>query len=333
MVICPTCQAENPEGTKLCVKCGSELPKAQGITSGEKARTKEPARKFGIADFSRDVIDGLWLLLIIFLVLLGFIGQATHWSFRFTDEDQAKLIQPSVLRLIKPVLHMAHVSSTHTKAPSIMAEHPQPTEEVSAPVQEEENPNIEFGNAQTFYEKGKKQYDQRHYLTSFNYLKQSLMADPTYAKAYFGLGYLYSRFGMNDAAVRMYEMALRFDPTHVDSINNLAIMYKNAGNEDDALALLQKAVNLDDQNADLEYNLGSIYLDKDQPQDALQAFQKAATLKSKDASIYNDMALTYEKLGQKQDAEDTWQKVLQYANGPDLLNQAKTHLAYLQAQS
>jgi type IV pilus assembly protein PilF len=79
--------------------------------------------------------------------------------------------------------------------------------------------------------------------------------------------------------------------------------------------------------------LGSFYLDKNQPDDALPVFQKAADLRPSDASIYNDLALTYERLGKKQEAEDAWQKVLQYADRSDLLQQAKTHITFLQAQS
>jgi hypothetical protein len=44
------------------------------------------------------------------------------------------------------------------------------------------------------------------------------------------------------------------------------------------------------------------------------------------------MALTYEKMGKKQEAQDTWNKVLQYAQSADLIQQAKTHLDFLQTQ-
>ena len=163
-------------------------------------------------------------------------------------------------------------------------------------------------------------------------MRQALEIDPTYAQAYFGLGYLYARFDMNDAAVRMYEMALRFDPSHTEAMNNLAMMYFHAGNYDDALELIQKAVAMGD-SADCEYNLGSIYLEKNQPGSALQAFQKAVSMRPNDAAIFNNMALTCEKLGKKQDAIDAWNKVLQYSDNADLLQQAKTHLDYLQTQS
>lgn len=324
-MICPACQAENPAGTKICVKCGQELPNEAGSDNNssndsfaEKTAVK-PKIKFGVKDMARDVVDFCWLLLIIFLVFLGFLGEITHWTFRFAETEEAQIhVKPIMVEKSVRHHHTASAESgTSTEVPEITTV---------------ENPQVQYGNPSDFYKSGKRQYDLHHYQTSFINLRKALEIDPTYAQAYFGLGYLYARFEMNDAAVRMYEMALRFDPSHVDSMNNLAMMYFHSGNYDDALELMQKVVATGD-NADSEYNLGSIYLEKNQPDDAIQAFTKAVSLRPNDASIFNNMALTYEKLGKKQEAMDSWNKVLQYSDNADLLQQAKTHLNFLQTQS
>ena len=318
MIVCPACRAENPDGTKICVKCATELPKVAGAAGVKKdpAAAAVPSKGFGMKDMGKDLFDFLWLLLIILLILFGFIGQATQWTFHFRETEAAKIVTEPVI---------AKPAPRPQKRPKKIAIQKEPE-----PIGEQ--PAVQFGSAETFYEKGKKQYDSRRYQSSFGYLKQALEVDPTFAKAYFGLGYLYSRFDMSDAAVRMYEMALRFNPDHVDTINNLAMMYFHAGNFDDAQVLLQKAVVLDSQNADCEYNLGSVYLEKNQPYEALPAFERAAALRPNDAAIYNNMALTYERLGRKQEAQDSWQKVMQYSTDANLLQQAKTHLDFLQTQ-
>jgi Flp pilus assembly protein TadD len=317
MIVCPACHAENPDGTKICVKCGTELPKAAAVTGVAKAAADD-TKKFGVKDIGRDAIDALWLLLILVLVGFGFWMESTHWQ-PFTKTEEPKIINEPVA-VSAP--HHPHHAAFHEVSPL------KPQNQNIA-----EKPAVEYGNPETFFQKGKTKYDEQKYHESFNYLKQALVIDPTFAKAYFGLGYLYARFDMDDAAVRMYEMALRFDPNHADATNNLGMMYYHAGNYDDALQLFQKATALNEQNADYEYNLGSVYLDKDQPSDALQAFQKALSIRPDDASIYNDLAVTYEKLGKKQEAMDTWQKVMQYSKDPDLTQNAKSHLDYLQTQS
>lgn len=321
MIVCPACHAENPDGTKICVKCGTELPKAAATGPVKAKPATDDTGKFGVKDMGRDLVDVLWLLLILVLVGFGFWMEATHWTGRFSEMEEAKIVkEPVVVLLPKHPHHVARVA--HQETPQ-----PQTTQSIG------EKSAVEYGNPETFFQKGKTKYDEQRYHESFNYLKQALVIDPTFAKAYFGLGYLYARFEMDDAAVRMYEMALRFDPNHADATNNLGMMYYHAGNYDDALQLFQKAVALNDQNADYEYNLGSVYLDKDQPDDALQAFQKAAAIRPDDASIYNNLAVTYEKLGKKQEAMATWQKVMQYSKDADLTQNAKSHLDYLQAQS
>ena len=312
MIVCPACHAENPDGTKICVKCATELPKSEGA---KKEKAAEGTQKAGLKDMGRDMIDALWLLLILLLVLVGFWGEATHWTWRLTETEEAKIIQEPVLAPRAPEHHVSRHRAVVRKS------------------SETELPPVELGSPDTFYKKGKKQYDRRHYQASYSDLRKALEIDPTFAKAYFGLGYLYSRFDMDDAAVRMYEMALRFDPNHAESMNNLGMMYYHAGNYEDALSLFQKALDLDGNNPDYAYNLGSVYLDENQPDQALLAFQKAALLRPNDASIYDDMGVVYEKLGRKQEAQDAWQKVLQYSKSPDLIQNAQTHLNFLQAQS
>jgi len=326
MIKCPACGAENPEGTKICVKCGTELPKNGKDKKKAAAAEAAPVKSFRLGDLARDLVDVLFLLAIIALVGFYFIEEADHWRLKwppaFTETEEARLVSTPSLGQPTPVpAKVRH--HTRTAQHNVTAETPSV----------EENPEVQFGNAETFYQKGKAQYDLKNYHASYNFLKQALRVDPTYSMAYFALGFLYHHFSMDDAAVRMYEMSLRFNPNHVESINNLAKMFQDAGNYDDAMSLYQQAVGLDPSNADFQFNLGDLYMDKNQNEDALQAFQKASTLNPQNPDIFTDLALICERLGRKQDAEDAWHKVLQYSSQADYIQQAKQHLTFLQAQS
>jgi tetratricopeptide (TPR) repeat protein len=325
MIVCPACHAENPDGTKICVKCATELPKAVEAAKGKSAPAAA-TKGFSLKDLGKDMVDALWLLLIILLIFVGFYYEATHGTWRFTQREEAKIVKAPAAPTPAPIKETAVAPHPHHKRPAPAAAVPAPAPPVEKPA---ETGEIVTGSAENFFKKGKQQYDEHHYLMSFNYLKTSLNIDPTYANAYYGLGYLYSRFGMDDAAVRMYEMALHFDPSHADSNNNLGMMYFHAGNYEDALPLFQKAVALNVTNADYQYNLGRIYLELNQLDNALQAYQTAASLRPNDATILNDMAITYEGLKRYPEAKDAWQKVMQYATNADLLKQAQAHLAVL----
>ncbi len=200
-MICPACQAENPAGTKICVQCGKDLPQPAAKTPPGAPKANpvvekplvSPKAKFGMKDMARDVVDFCWLLLIIFLVFLGFLGEVTHWTFKFTETEEAQIhVKPAIVKPVKTVKHHHAVVAKAVEAESTT------TEKTIV-----EKPEVVYGNPESFYKKGKKQFDLHHYQSSYLYLRQALEIDPTYAWAYFGLGYLYARFDMNDAAVRM----------------------------------------------------------------------------------------------------------------------------------
>jgi len=261
MIHCPACNAENPVGTKLCVKCGTELPKVAPAGSAEAKKSAALAGTPGISlgdkvrHASHDLVDALWLVLILFLVCFGFWGEATHWTFSLVDKIPVRVVgQPTEPAPVAVVAHVVHKARPAAK--------PAQVAKTEAPKPLTEKPAVQSASPNKLYDLSKAKFDKYDYNGSFKLLKQALSVDPTFARAYFGLGYLYSRFDMDNTAVRMYEMALRFDPRHAESINNLAMMYLGAGNTEDAQVLLQKAVALDPTNPDFHYNLGTMFLDQ-----------------------------------------------------------------------
>jgi len=328
MIHCPACNAENPVGTKLCVKCGTELPKTAPVGSAEAKKTAAivgaPNSTLGtkVRHASHDLVDFIWLIVIFFLIGFGFWGETTHWTFSLVDKIPVHIAgEPT-----EPAPVKAHVSRGPRAVRVAKASQPAAVKPLG------EKPAEKLVSPDKLYDLSKAKFDKYDYNGSFKLLKQALVVDPTFARAYFGLGYLYARFDMDNTAVRMYEMALRFNPSHAESINNLAMMYLGAGNTEDAQTLLQKAVAIDPQNPDFHYNLGTLYLDQQKWSDAEGELSKAAGARPKDASILNDLALSYEAQGKKEDALATWKKVLDFAAEPALVKQAHAHLTFLQQQ-
>jgi Flp pilus assembly protein TadD len=403
MVLCPACGAENPDGTKICVKCATELPKSAIPGSVEAKKQVIPGisgSAFSLWQHAKampqDMMDALWLVVIVLLVLIGFLGEATDWKFRFTDVEDAKVeevqLPPAVEQAMPaPVKKIVH-RPMPPPAPKLKAVTPKPTppppppappiEEVKAPVVVKptqapivaaakptpkpaekpvqaplavavapapvvkppavkptprpvlgEKPPAGLTNSQSLYTQSKSKFDAQQYETSFKLLKQALQVDPTYAKAYFGLGYIYNLFSMEDASVRMYEMSLRFDPQHASSMNNLGMIYYRAKNYEDAIYLLQKAVSSDPKNGDYPYNLANTLVEAGRTAEALAYFEKAVQLKPKEAVYYNDLALAYEKLGKAAQAEQAWNKVSELTSDPKLFDQAQTHLEFIKQQA
>lgn len=182
------------------------------------------------------------------------------------------------------------------------------------------------------YRESRTQFNREHYDRSLSLLKHALQIDPTFSKAYFGLGYIYSFFSMKNTAVRMYQMALRFDPQNTQAINNLGIIYMQSGNFHYASQFLKQAVSLEPHNAAYQYNLGSLLIRTGHFHGAMQALRASAQLHPSDIT-YNDLAITYEHLGKVHEAESSWRQVLHLSKNPILIKQATSHLQYLQTYS
>ncbi len=393
MVLCPACGAENPDGTKICVKCATELPKSAPPGSAEAKKMAAGAPAGGslwehAKAMPQDMMDVFWLVVIILLVALGFWMEATDWKFFPSGLDDAKVVEEAPLpasiekALPEPVKEIVHRPMPKPKpkpaiakpAPKPALPPPAPPLEVAKkpavvptpvavvtvkptpkPVQAAavvavapapkpaakatprpvlgEKPAAGIASSPSLYNQSKTQFDARQYETSFKLLKQALQVDPTYAKAYFGLGYLYNKFDMEDASVRMYEMSLRFDPKMASSMNNLGMIYYNAGNYEDAVYALRKAVDLDPRQADYPFNMANALMETGKALEALPYFQKAVEIKPREALYHNDLALCYEKLGRAAEAEAAWKKVAELTNDPALFDQAQTHLEYIKKVS
>lgn len=381
MILCPACGAENPDGTKICVKCATELPKTAppGSAEAKKQETTSGASLWEHAKaMPQDTMDIVWLVVIVLLVALGFWGEATDWKFAVHDVDNAKVeeVLPPVVEQVlpEPVKEVVHRPMPPPKpkptkfvvkpAPKTPPPPPPPVEvaaksaapqppapvptkkviEVAAPPAPVvkmpsakatpravlgDQPPAGLADKSSLYSRSKTQFDARQYETSFKLLKQALQVDPTYSKAYYGLGYIYNLFELENASVRMYEMSLRFDPEQASSMNNLGMIYHRAGNTEAAITLLKKAVETDPKSGEYAYNLANALTAAGKTSEALPHFERAVLLKPKEAVFYNDLALAYEKMNRPSDAEGAWLKVKDLTSDPDLFDQAQTHLEYI----
>ena len=88
--------------------------------------------------------------------------------------------------------------------------------------------------------------------------------DPTFAKAYNGMGISYDSLGEFPRAIQSYEMALALNPDLDYAQNNLGYSYLLQGDLDSAIEAFQKAITLNNHNRRYHNNLGLAYARKGQ---------------------------------------------------------------------
>jgi serine/threonine-protein kinase len=134
-----------------------------------------------------------------------------------------------------------------------------------------------------------------------------------------GLGYLqrYDKPGNLDAAIQMFESAVKTDPSFALAYTRLAEAQwtKNANSPDprlvdEALANCKRAEQINGQLAPVHVTLGRLDSGTGKYDLAVQEFQRALELDPRSAEAYEHLSRAYESLGRQADAESTMKKAI-----------------------
>lgn len=127
------------------------------------------------------------------------------------------------------------------------------------------NPDSHYLLACYYQERGR----HREALEEF---KKTLMIDPSYVKAYNGMGVSFDLMGDFSRAIESYKTALQMNPGLDYVHNNMGYSYLLQGNFDEAVTAFQKAITLNDKEKRFHNNLGLAYAEKGEFHLALSAF-------------------------------------------------------------
>jgi Flp pilus assembly protein TadD len=104
-------------------------------------------------------------------------------------------------------------------------------------------------------------------------LKEVILIDPFFAKAYNALGVSYDQLREFKNATHFYKLAIKIDPNLDYVYNNLGFSYLLTGDYDRAIDAFHKAIALDEKNKRFRNNLGLAYAKKGEYELALAQFR------------------------------------------------------------
>ena len=154
------------------------------------------------------------------------------------------------------------------------------------------NPNSHYLLACYYQERG------RH-KEAIEEFRKVLLIEPTYVKAYNGIGVSNDLLGDFHTAINYYKMALSLNPNLDYIYNNLGFSYLLQGNLDDSIAALKKAIVINGQDKRFHNNLALVYGEKGEFDLALAEFKLAG---DETKAQYN-MAQLYFKKGLLEEAK------------------------------
>lgn len=131
------------------------------------------------------------------------------------------------------------------------------------------------GEAESKYQMARYFQKQNKHKIAIEELKEVILIDPFFPKAYNALGVSYDQLREFKNAIHSYKIAIKLDPNLDYAYNNLGFSFLLSGDYDRAIDAFRKAITLDQQNKRFRNNLGLAYAKKGAYELALEQFRLA----------------------------------------------------------
>ena len=129
------------------------------------------------------------------------------------------------------------------------------------------------GEAEAKYRMARYFQNKNKHKIAIEELKEVILIDPFFAKAYNALGVSYDQLREFKNAIHFYKLAIKIDPNLDYVYNNLGFSYLLRGDYDRAIDAFHKAIALDEKNERFRNNLGLAYAKKGEYELALEQFR------------------------------------------------------------
>ena len=132
------------------------------------------------------------------------------------------------------------------------------------------------------------------------------------------LGVAYRRINDNDAAIAVYQKALKAHPNDPQLLNNLGVALRKARRYDQAIEALERAVDADPYDPASARNLAIAYRGAGRYKEAIPIYIKAIELgEGGPPDLIFDLASCYEKTGDTERAIDTFEAYIRAVKKSD----------------
>lgn len=170
------------------------------------------------------------------------------------------------------------------------------------------------GDAEAKYRMARYFQKKNKHKIAIEELKEIILIDPFFVKAYNALGVSYDQLWDFKNAIHSYKLAIKIDPNLDYVYNNLGFAYLLSGDYDPAIDAFLKAIALDEQNKRFRNNLGLAYAKKGAFELALEQFRLTG----------DELSANY-KLGQILFKEGNYEIARKY-NAKSFQTKASTHV-------
>ncbi len=190
-------------------------------------------------------------------------------------------------------------------SPFLQVSLPEPLPEDAVPFS---NPDQTSGNpkdqlsAHTYYRLGRYFDDRGDSEAAIRLFQKAMKSDPTLAAAYNDLGGIFQRKGQMEKALLFYQKALSLQPEFTEAHYNFGNAYKELGRWSESVSHTQKAIELDPDLHEAYYILGIAFYELEKLDQAIEVWQKALRLKPGFAEVHFNLGIAYYHKGNLEEA-------------------------------
>ncbi len=127
--------------------------------------------------------------------------------------------------------------------------------------------------ARAYYGLGNIYSDTNRYAEAADSFEEAIRLKPDFAVAHNGLGTAYSMLRRYDEAIERFREAIELNPEDGRFYNNLGFAYKALERYDEAIVQFKKAINRSPRNAPMHYVLGTTYVKVKNTTGAIEQYQ------------------------------------------------------------
>lgn len=147
--------------------------------------------------------------------------------------------------------------------------------------------------AKQYYSNGVSLMLTKNYAKAISDFKLAIKEEPTFAEAFFNIGYCYDELGQLQEAVAAFNKAIQLKPDFVEAHYNLGIVYDELKQYQDSIDEYQRAAELKPDFFEAFFNLGVTLGKEQRHQDAVDAFKQAIKISPDDSESHLNLGIAY----------------------------------------
>jgi Flp pilus assembly protein TadD len=173
--------------------------------------------------------------------------------------------------------------------------------------------------AEKFYSAGRGFLLAKDYERALLFFVEAVRRNPSFAEAFFQIGYCLGKLGRYSDAIGPYLEAVRIKPNDFDTYNNLCIAYGMVRRYDEAMKACGEAIRINEDLSEAYNNLGWIYHKIGRYLEALESCKQAIRLKPDLAMAHFNLGNNYMALKKFEEAIEPFKEAIRinfdYAEG------------------